>query len=117
MSNNCHRCLEPGHRLFDSPVQYIPAAKKSQNGSGEIIGCLAIVMLGTRDGIGEREQGKDGREKWIGDSGATFHITRSAELLRDLHPSEDKVTIGNDKLTSVENYGLSTVVFVKRKEE
>ena len=109
--------MEPGHRWFDCTAHVIPAVSNSQKGSGEIIGCLAIVMFGTRDGIGEREQGKDGRDKWIGDSGATFHITRSAELLRDLHPSEDKVTIGNDKLTSVENYGLSTVVFVKRKEE
>ena len=115
MRNKCHRCLEPGHRLVDSPAYVIPSPKKSQNGSGEIIGCLSIVMLGKRDGIGKLEQGKDGRDKWIGDSGVTFHITRSADLLRDLHPSKDKVTIGNHTLTSVKAYGSPSVVFANKE--
>ena len=72
MRNKCHRCLEPGHGWFDCTAHVIPAAKKSPNGSGEIIGCLAIIMLGKRDAVGEREKSKDGHEKWIADSGATF---------------------------------------------
>ena len=55
--NKCHRCLEPGHRWFDCTAHVIPAANKSQKGSGEIIGCLAFGMLGRRDAVGEREQG------------------------------------------------------------
>ena len=74
MRNKCHRCLEPGHRWFNCTAHVIPAAKKSQNGSGEIIGCLSIGMLGERDAVGEREQGTDGTEKWIADNGATFHM-------------------------------------------
>ena len=62
MRNKCHRCLEPGHRWFDCTAHVIPAANKSQKGSGEIIGCLAIGMLGRRDAVGEREQGKDDAE-------------------------------------------------------
>ena len=38
-------------------------------------------------------------------------MPRSADLPRDLHPSEDKVKIGNDTLIGVEGYGLLTVVF------
>ena len=46
MRNKCHRCLEPGHGWFNCTVRVISAAEKSQNGCGEIIGCLAIGMLG-----------------------------------------------------------------------
>ena len=55
-------------------------------------------MVGARDAVGEREQGTGGTEEWMDDSGATFHMTRSADLLRDVQPSEDKVKIGNDTL-------------------
>ena len=116
MQNKCHRCLEPGHRWFNCTGHVIPAAKKSQNGSGEIIGCLAIGMLGERDAVGESEQGTDGTEKWIADSGATFHMTRSADLLRDVQPFEDKVRFGNDTLVDVEGYGSLTVVFPNKAE-
>ena len=54
-------------------------------------------------------------EKWIAESGATFHMTRSADLLRDLNPSEDKVKIGNDTLIGVEGYGSLTVVFPNKE--
>ena len=111
MRNKCHRCLEPSHRWFDCTAHVIPAANKSQKGSGEIIVCLAIGMLGRRDAVGEREQGKDDTEKWIADSGATFHMTRSAYLLRDVQPSEDKAKVGNDTLIYVEGYGSLTVIF------
>ena len=87
MRNKYHRCLEPGHRWLDCNAHVIPTAKTSPNGSGDIIGCLAIGMLCKRDVVGEREKSKEGNEKWIADSGATFHMSRSTELLRDLHPS------------------------------
>ena len=37
-------------------------------------------------------------------------MTRSADLLRDLNPSEDKVEIGNGTLIGVERYGSLTVL-------
>ena len=107
--------MEPGHRWFDCTAHVIPAVSNSQKGSGEIIGCLAIGMLGNRDAVGEREQSKDGTEKWIADGGATFHMTRSADLLRDLPPFVDKVKIGNDTLIGVEGYGPLTVVFANKE--
>ena len=73
-------------------------------------------MLGERDAVGEREQGTDGTDKWIADSGATFHMTRSADLLRDVQPSEDKVRIGNDTLVDVEGYESLTVVSRTRQK-
>ena len=38
-------------------------------------------------------------------------MTRSADLFRDLHPSEDKVKVGNDTLIGVEGYGSLTAAF------
>ena len=93
-----------------------PCREEVANGSGEIIGCLAIGMLGERDTVGEREQGMDGTEKWIADSGVTLQMTRSADLLRDMQPSEDKARIGNDTLVDVEGYGSLTVVFPNKAE-
>ena len=116
MRNKCHRCLQPGHRWFNCTAHVIPAAKKSQNGSGEIIRSLAIGVLGERDAEGGREQGTDGTEKWIANSGATFHIPRSDYLLRDVQPSEDKVKIGNVTLVDVEGYGSLTAVFPNKAE-
>ena len=73
-------------------------------------------MLGKRDAVGGREQSKDGSEKWIADSGANFHMTRSADLLYGLHPTEDKkAKIGNDTLIGVEGYGSLTVAFPNKE--
>ena len=107
--------MEPGHRWFNCTAHVIPAVK-SQNGSGEIIGCSAIGILGERDAAGEREQGTDRTEKLIADGGATFHMTRSAELLRDVQPSEDEVKIGNDTPVDVEGYRSLTAVSRTRQK-
>ena len=69
-------------------------------------------MLSERDALGEHERSEDGTEKWwIVDSSAEFHITRSADFLRTLHLSGDKVKIGSDTLIGVEGYGSLTVLF------
>lgn len=47
---------------------------------------------------------------WIADSGAVFHMTESAEVLRNTRPSEHKVEVGCDTLFDVECDGLLTVV-------
>ena len=111
MRNKCRRCLEPGHRWYDCTAHVFRAAKNSHNGSGEVIECVTIGMLGQSDAVGGREQSKGGTEKRIADSGATFHMIRSADLIRCLHPTEDKVEIGNDTLIGVESYGSLTVAF------
>ena len=43
-------------------------------------------------------------------------MTRSADLLRDVRPPEDKVRISNDTLVDVEGYGSLTVVFPNKAE-
>ena len=73
-------------------------------------------MLGALDAVGEREQGTEGTEKWIADSGATVHMTRSADLLRDVQPPEDKGGIGIDTLVDVEDYAALTVAFPNKAE-
>ena len=50
MWNTSRRCLEQGHRWSDYTAYVIPATKKSEDGSGEVIGCLAIDILGERCG-------------------------------------------------------------------
>ena len=57
MRNKCHRCLESGNQSFDCTAHVIPAGKKSQHGSGEIVACLAIgeVAQCEQSKHGERE--------------------------------------------------------------
>ena len=41
------------------------------------------------------------REKWIAESGATFHMAPSDDLLRDVRPSKDNAKIGNNSLIDI----------------
>ncbi|CAN0006461.1 unnamed protein product, partial [Sphacelaria rigidula] len=66
------------------------------------------------DAVGEFNSSSDGIERWIADSGETFHVTKSAEMLCDVQPSEDKVKIGSDTLIDGEGYG-SLIVVCPRK--
>ena len=50
------------------------------------------------------------------DSGATIHMTRSAEFLRDVQLFEHKVRISNDTLVDVEDYESLAVVFLNKAE-
>ena len=44
-------------------------------------------------------------------------MTRSADLLRDLHASEGKVTIANDTIIGAKGYGSQTVFVLTSHEE
>ncbi|CAM9850947.1 unnamed protein product, partial [Sphacelaria rigidula] len=110
--NKCHRCSEPGHRWYECNAHVIPAPKKSQEGSGNIIPCLSIGVESSMEGaVGERKSSDDGIERWLADSGASFYMTKSAEFLRDMRPSDDKFKIGSNTLIDVECYGSLTVIF------
>ena len=39
--------------------------------------------------------------KWIADSGASFHMTHSADLLGDVRLGDDKVRVGDNHLIDV----------------
>ena len=69
-----------------------------------------------RETVGESEESSDDTEKWIPESSATFHMTRSVDLLREVQPSEVKVKVGIDTLIDVESYGSMTVVFSNKEE-
>ena len=60
-------------------------------------------MLGTNDDSINEERSEDMGEKWIADSGASFHITHSADLLSDVRLC-DKVRIGDKHL--IDTVGL-----------
>ena len=68
-------------------------------------------MLGTSDYLCNEELGDCIGEKWIADSGASFHITHSAYLLSDVRLCDDKVRIGDNHLVDVVGYGTLTIVF------
>ena len=42
-------------------------------------------------------------------------MTRSADLIRDVQPSEHKVKVGNDTLIDVECYGTLTIIFANKE--
>ena len=69
------------------------------------------VQPNEENAVGERIGSDDGIERWLADSAATFHMTKSDELLRDVQPSDDKVKIGDNTLLDVECCGSLTVVF------
>ncbi|CAM9287200.1 unnamed protein product, partial [Laminaria digitata] len=50
-------------------------------------------------------------EKWIADSGASFHMTHSADFLSDVRLCDGKVRIGDNHLIDVVGYGTLTAVF------
>ncbi|CAM9550752.1 unnamed protein product, partial [Laminaria digitata] len=50
-------------------------------------------------------------ERWIVDSGGSFHMTPSADLLGDVRLCDDKVRIGDNHLIDVVGYGTLTVAF------
>lgn len=52
--------------------------------------------------VRERWKRKSGPKRWIADGDATFHSTRSADLLRDMQPSEYEIKIGGDYSMDVE---------------
>ena len=77
--------------------------------------CLANDMASTSDNSRAEERSggstKSLAERWIADSGASFHTTRSADLLSDVRLCDDKVRIGNNRLIDVVGNGTLTVVF------
>ena len=68
-------------------------------------------MLGTNDDSCNMKRSDCIGEKWIADSGASFHMTHSADLLSDVRLCDDKVRIGDNHLIDVVEYGTLTVVF------
>ena len=112
------RCLEPGHpwsrckaRIPPAPEQTSGGGAQGQNNDDETVCCLAKCMLGTNDDSCNEERSDCIGEKWIADSGASFNMTHSADLLIDVSLCDDKVRIGDSHLIDVVGYGTLTVVF------
>ena len=118
----CIRCLEPGHMWYRCKARVTPASERTsdgraqgQNNNGETVCCLANAMLsGSDDSCAEERREsltESFAEKWIADSGASFHMTHSADQLSDVRLCDDKVRIGDNHLIDVVGYGTLTVVF------
>ncbi|CAN0277930.1 unnamed protein product, partial [Laminaria digitata] len=116
VKGKCIRCLEPGHSWKDCKARIPPASEQtsgggSQDNGGETVCCLAKCMLGTMDNSCTQERSDGISEKWIADSGASFHMMHSAEFLGDVRLCDDKVRIGYNHLIDVVGYGTLTAVF------
>ena len=84
---------------------------QAQNNGGETVCCLAKFMLGTNDDPCNEERSDYIGEKWIADSGASFHITHSADLSSDVRLGDDQVRVGDNHPIDVVGCGTLTVVF------
>ena len=119
MRGKCVIYLDSGHhwnrckaRIPSTPEQTSGgSAQQGQNNGGETVCCLAKYMLGTNDASCNEESGEDMGEKWIADSGASFRITHSADVLSDVRLCKDKVRIGDNHPVDIVGYGTLTVVF------
>ena len=67
-------------------------------------------MLGTNDDPCNEERSDYVGEKWIADSGASFQMTHSPDLLSDVRLGDDRVRVGDNHLIDVVGYGTLTVV-------
>ena len=68
-------------------------------------------MLGTNDDPCNEERSDYVGEKWIADSGASFQMTHSPDLLSDVRLGDDRVRVGDNHLIHVMGYGILTLVF------
>ena len=82
------------------------------NGGQTTVCCLAKCTLGANTDYYSEERSGGVGEKWVADSGASFHFTHSADLLSDVRLCEDdKVRIGDNHRIDVLGYGTLTAVF------
>ena len=56
-------------------------------------------------GSGKENPSKNTAEKWVADSSATYHMTRSPDLMHDIRPTIDKVKIGDSRMIDIVGYG------------
>ena len=68
-------------------------------------------MLGTNDDPCNEERSDYVGEKWIADSGASFQMTHSPDLLSDVRLGDDRVRVGDNHLIGMMGYATLTVVF------
>lgn len=58
---------------------------------GDIVARSSVGMLCKKGEVGECEKAKSGIERRVADSGATFHIINSTDMLRDVQLSEERL--------------------------
>ena len=111
MRGKCIRCFEPGHRWRECTAYVPPVVGTSrQNIASENICCLASALLETSVGSCKEDPSKNAEDRWVPDSGATCHMTRSADMMHDMRPRNDKVRIGDRRMIDMVGYSTLTVV-------
>ena len=88
----CIRCLKPGHRWQERIAYVPPVVGTTGNGqykASENVCCLASVLLGTSDGSSKENTDKNTARTWVADISATYHMTRSVDMMHDIRPTSD----------------------------
>ena len=107
--------LESVHGSHPSPApeQTTGGGAQGQNHGDETVCCLLAkyMVCTSTDSCSEERSGGLG-EKWIADSGASFHMmTHSADILRGVRLCDGvNVRIGDNSLVDEVGYGAPTVV-------
>ena len=111
MKGKCIRCFELGHRWRECAAYAPPVVGTNGHNSSENACCLASVLLETSVSLCKEGPSKKTADKWVADSGATYNITRSADMMHGMRPTNDKVGIGDSRTIDIVGYGTLTVVF------
>ena len=93
------------------PPHVVDTIGNGQNNARENVRCLASVLLRTSVGSSKENPTKNTAEKWVADSGSTYHMTRSIDMMHDIRPTPDKVRNGDSRMIDIVGYGTLTVVF------
>ena len=84
-----------------------------QISNGDNACCLANVLLETSvDSFNKEPINRENTpRKWGPDSGATCHMIRSADMMHDVQPTNDKVRVEDHRTIDIVGYGTLSVVF------
>lgn len=52
----------------------------------------------------EKESSEKTAEKWVAESGATYYMTRSADMIRDVQPTNDQVGVDESRMIDMVGY-------------
>ena len=122
-SGKCFKCGETGHKSFEcrKPSESANKAKEESKEQEHVMLTLEDILSQDQDvqvqqdEVAELVYDKLEEGVWIGDSGATSHMTNNAKGMYDLIPVDAKVIVGNGKGVKITHRGKLDVV-IKQKD-
>lgn len=75
--------------------------RSRQNSNVGNVGSLASVVVGVSVGSVKEDSSQHTAEKGVADSGATYHVTRSADVTCDIRPTNEQTRVGDCRMIDV----------------